>query len=124
MKKCPRRKRKSPGRKASKWYDLEEDWDLIEASFVTQYGIRLIETEMDWKEFTVLLYGLMPETPLGQIIKIRTEEDPDILKHFSEEEHRIRNDWRNRHSVIKEMTEEEKAEAAKKVQEIFAKAFG
>ncbi len=76
---------------------------------------------MSWSEFCTLLAGIMPKTPLGQVVSIRSEEDKDILKHFTPEQHKIRNDWRNRQVV--EMSEEEKKEKIKELQEIFAKAF-
>lgn len=79
---------------------------------------------MDWKEFTVLLSGIMPETPLGKIVAIRCEENKDILKNFSPEENRIRNDWRSRHSLIEEMTEVEMEKAVSSLQETIARAFG
>lgn len=66
----------------------------------------------------------MPETPLGQIVSIRSEEDKDMLKHFTKEQHKIRNDWRNRVNPIRDMSNEEKEEEIRKVQEIFEKAFG
>lgn len=104
-----------------------DDWDLIEASFTTQYGIRLrSETDMSWAEFCTLLAGIMPKTPLGQIVSIRSEENKDMLKNFTHEQHEIRNKWRNRQ--LKEyddsMTDEEKAEKIKEIENIFAKAFG
>lgn len=77
---------------------------------------------MPWDEFTSLLSGIMPNTPLGQVVSIRSEEDKEKLKHFNKEQHGIRNKWRNRHA--KEMTENEKIQAIKEVQNIFAKAFG
>ncbi len=101
-----------------------DDFDLIEASFAMQYGIRLRNDDMSWSEFCTLLTGIMPETPLGQIVSIRSEEDKDMLKNFTKEQHKIRNDWRNRNSSIKNMSDEEKEEEIRKVQEIFAKAFG
>lgn len=111
--------------KENKWYDIFEDWDLIEASFAMQYGIRLRhEADMSWSEFCTLLIGIMPETPLGQIVSIRSEEDKEILKNFTTDQHRIRNEWRNRVNPIRDMPEEEKEERTKKLQEIFAKAFG
>lgn len=83
----------------NRWYDLYEDWDLIDASFAAQYGIRLrAETEMSWGEFCTLLSGLMPETPLGQIVCIRSESNKDILKNFTPDQHQIRNEWR-KHQV-------------------------
>lgn len=82
---------------SNKWYDLYEDWHLIESSFTKQYGIRLrADTEMTWDEFSTLLAGIMPETPLGQIISIRSEDDPDVLKEFNNEQKRIRNEWHSR----------------------------
>lgn len=51
---------------------------------------------MSWGEFTTLLSGIMPETPLGQIISIRSEDDPDTLKNFNKEQNRIRNEWHSR----------------------------
>lgn len=79
---------------------------------------------MSWSEFSTLLAGIMPETPLGQIVSIRSEEDKDMLKNFTKEQHKIRNDWRNRVNPIRNMSDEEKEEEIRKVQEIFAKAFG
>lgn len=89
-----------------------------------QYGIRLRNDDMNWNEFCTLLTGIMPKTPLGEIVSIRCEEDKDVLKNFTPEQHKIRNEWRNRVNPIRDMSDEEKEEEIKKVQEIFAKAFG
>ncbi len=121
MKKRHRKQRKIP---ENKWYDLFEDFDLIEASFAMQYNIRLRNDDMTWSEFSALLKGIMPKTPLGQIVSIRSEENKEVLKNFTKEQHKIRNDWRNRNNPIKDMSNEEKEEEIKKVQEIFSKAFG
>ncbi|MDU5211470.1 MAG: Gp15 family bacteriophage protein [Clostridium sp.] len=97
----------------------------MEASFAMQYGIRLRnEPDMSWGEFQTLLIGIMPKTPLGQIVSIRSEEDKEMLKNFTKEQHRIRNEWRNRVNPIRDMSDSDKEEEIKKVQEIFAKAFG
>lgn len=79
---------------------------------------------MTWSEFCVLLGGIMPKTPLGQIVSIRSEEDKDMLKNFTPEQHKIRNDWREKNSPIQHMTEEEQRQAVRGIQEAFAKAFG
>lgn len=90
-----------------------------------QYNIRLRnEEDMSWDEFQTLLIGIMPKTPLGQIVGIRSEEDKEILKNFTKEQHKIRNDWRSRNNPVRDMSEEEKEAELRKVQEIFAKAFG
>lgn len=103
-----------------------DDWGLIEASFTAQYGIRLRnEPDMPWTEFCTLLAGIMPKTPLGQVVQIRSEENKDILKNFTPEQHRIRNEWRNRQmeEYNKSMTDEEKKKKIEELQQIFAKAF-
>lgn len=41
---------------------------------------------MSWGEFSTLLAGIMPETPLGQIVSIRSEDDKETLKHFTPEQ--------------------------------------
>ncbi len=80
-----------------KWYDLIEDYELIEASFAQQYGIRLrYEDDMQWEEFCSLLAGLNEKTPLGRMVNIRCEDDPDMLKAFTPEMRRIRAKWRSR----------------------------
>ncbi|MCR1821807.1 MULTISPECIES: bacteriophage Gp15 family protein [Terrisporobacter] len=109
----------------NKWYDLFEDWELIEASFLTQYGIRLrLVDDMSWNEFCTLLSGIMTKTPLGQIVSIRAEEDKDILNNFTEDQHKIRNEWRNRNNTTIEMTDEEKAQKIKEFEQMMASMFG
>lgn len=79
------------------WYDMQEDWPLIEASFFKQYGIRLRSVhDMPYSEFCSYLSGLMPDTPLGNIVKIRSEDDKEVLKHFTPEQKRIRSEWQRR----------------------------
>lgn len=51
---------------------------------------------MKWDEFRDLLVGISPDTALGRIVSIRSEDDADILKHFTPDQHRIRNEWRQR----------------------------
>lgn len=79
------------------YYDIIDDWPLIEASFFKQYGIRLRQiNDMPWDEFCSYLSGIMPDTPLGNVVQIRSEEDKEILKNFTPEQKRIRSEWRNR----------------------------
>ncbi|MGM0215465.1 hypothetical protein IGI42_003059 [Enterococcus sp. AZ109] len=60
---------------------------------------------MKWKEFKALISGLDSETPLGRIVQIRSEDDPQMLEHFSSGQHRIRNEWRLRLSKEKNQDE-------------------
>ncbi len=55
---------------------------------------------MSWHEFCTLLSGLLPDTPLGKIVSIRAEKDPKVLKNFTKEQKKIRNDWQ-RHKMQK-----------------------
>lgn len=116
---------KKEGFNLNKWYDIFYDWDLIEASFTAQYGIRLrTESDMSWGEFITLLAGIMPDTPLGQVISIRSETDRDVIKHFTKEQHRIRNEWRNRQfSRIADMDKKAVEKQIRMMQDAFKQAF-
>lgn len=38
----------------------------------------------------------MEDTPLGRIVAIRLEDDPEVLQRYTPEQRRIRNAWRQR----------------------------
>lgn len=80
------------------WYDFYDDFPLIEASITAQYGIRLRKEydDITWGEVKNLIKGLGPETPLGNVISIRSENDKNILKKFTPSQHKIRNDWKKK----------------------------
>lgn len=72
-----------------------------------------------------MLAGIMPETPLGQIITIRSENDKETLKHFNSEQHKIRNDWKKRQmKQILTASKADKEKIMKEVQNLFKQAFG
>lgn len=48
---------------------------------------------MPWIEFKQMLAGIAPDTALGRVVAIRSETDEEILKHFTREQNRIRNEW-------------------------------
>ena len=83
---------------------MVDDYDLIEASFLSQYGIRLKVSELQYDEFLNLTSCLMPDSPLGQIVAIRSEKDQEIISNFNETQKKIYNDWKNRN---KENSEQE-----------------
>ncbi|MGG1878259.1 Gp15 family bacteriophage protein [Paenibacillus cisolokensis] len=114
-----------PSKRPEQWYDIYEDWGLIESSIAMQYGIRLrAEPDMTWDEFCTLLAGIMPETPLGQIVQIRSENDREKLKNFTPEQRRIRQEWRSRGLKQDKWTEEEARKAVQEFQLIVKQAFG
>ena len=93
------------------YYDLFNDWSLIVSSFQTQYGIRL-STElptMGWSEFSYLLVGLSGDTPLGRIVAIRAENDPEAVRNMTASQKQIRNEWRRKMAMQKPKEEVEKA---------------
>ncbi|WP_249806065.1 Gp15 family bacteriophage protein [Copranaerobaculum intestinale] len=103
-----------------------DDWDLIEASFAMQYpGKNLYDESMDWVQFSALLAGIMPETPLGQIVSIRSEEDPRVLKSFTAEQHQIRNNWREkkRQEQLDKLTSTDMEKQIVDLQNMMAHAF-
>lgn len=82
--------------KNDNYYDLIDDYDIIESSFIKQYGIRLRSVELETDEFLNLLSGLMGDTPLGLIVQIRSETDPEVIDSFTPEQKRIRSEWINK----------------------------
>ena len=101
------------------FYDLIDDFDLIESSFAQQYGIRLrmeIDT-MKWGEFSSLLSGLNGDTPLGNIVRIRSEKDPKVIKNLTENEKRIRSKWLNKNA--KEISHEDYQQAMESIKNMF-----
>lgn len=77
---------------------------------------------MKWDEFKALLVGIGPETPLGRIVSVRSEEDKDILKHFTKEQLKIRSDWRRR--AAKQVSEEEMNLTLEQLKKVFTNMAG
>ena len=91
--------------KTEVWYDLAEDYPLIEASFLEQYGIRLNEVDMSWREFSDLVACLSADTALGRVVAIRSEDDAEILKTFTKGQKEIREEWRKNHRKVQSKEE-------------------
>ncbi len=107
------------------YYDIFDDWELIEASFLKQYGIRLrTENDMLYPEFCSLLSGIMHDTPLGQIVSIRAEKNPEVIRNFSDEQKRIRSEWMSRKCKKLKGNTSEYIAYWQKQQAAFKAAFG
>lgn len=103
------------------WYDLREDWALVESSIAKQYGIRLRnQSDMTWSEFCTLLVGLMPDTPLGNIVSIRSEKNTE---GFSPEQKRIQRDWQLRQAGQQLNNEEKLKQDMLDLDRMFANMF-
>lgn len=101
------------------WYDFEEDWELIASSLKTQYGysIRKEINNMSWAELSSDISGLMSDTPLGNIVQIRSENDKEKLKYFTQEQKNIR--WKYRTKMAKKIDKEEYKKVIADFQKIF-----
>lgn len=101
-----------------------DDWPLIEASFASQYGIRIErEQDMSYQEFINLINGLLSESPLGKVVSIRAESDRDRLKTFTSLEHQVRNEWRSKceNKYVSSMSKEEQEFSLKALRDAFRK---
>ena len=107
------------------YYDLFEDWDLIISSFLSQYGLRILTKEFEtvsWDEFKSLLAGLSPDTALGRVVAIRSETDKEVIKHFTTDQRRIYDAWRDRKAD--NMTEKNYDREMAALEQIMAQMFG
>lgn len=77
---------------------------------------------MGWEEFRALLGGIGPDTPLGRVVAIRAEQDEEVLKHFTLEQHKVRDDWMLRHA--KQMSEDEYMRGMQSIWNAFAGMAG
>lgn len=101
------------------WYDMEDDWELIASSLKTQYGysIRKEINDMNWAELSSDISGLMADTPLGNIVQIRSEDDKEKLKYFTQEQKNIR--WKYRMKIAQNVDKEEYKKVIAEFQQVF-----
>jgi len=66
--------------KVERVFDYKNDSELIYASFAQQYGIRLINEQMHWIEFSTLFKNLGEDTAFRQVVRIRTMKANDVPK--------------------------------------------
>ena len=106
------------------WYDLDDDWELIASSLKKQYGysIRKEIDNMDWAELCSDISGLMHDTPLGNIVEIRSEDDKERLKNFTQEQKNIR--WKYRMKMAQNVDKEEYKKVITDLQKMFKEMAG
>lgn len=63
----------------------------------------------------------MEDTPLGQIVNIRSETDREKIKNMTREQKRIRDSWRSRN--VRSVSQMDGEETVKHVQQMLAAAF-
>ena len=77
---------------------------------------------MKWDEFCALLSGLSADSPLGRIVRIRAENDPEILEKFTPHQRKIRSEWRNK-AVLK-VSEKSRDEVLENLKNFFISIGG
>jgi len=84
------------------WYDLEHDRVLIEQSIAKQYGVLPSDQDsLSFADWSKLVGGLMEDTPLGRVVSIRSESDPDVIRRFTPDQKRIRSEWARHRNTAK-----------------------
>lgn len=98
---------------------MEDDWELIASSLKTQYGysIRKEINDMSWAELSSDISGLMADTPLGNIVQIRSEDDKEKLKYFTQDQKNIR--WKYRMKIAQNVDKEEYKKVIAEFQQLF-----
>lgn len=111
---------------AERWYDFYDDWDLIEASLFQQYGLRIRKElhDISWDEFCTHVSGLLPDTPLGKIVTIRSETDKNVLKNYTPQMRAIRSKWTNKMAQEKLKDVEHLDQEFDAWETVLAKMFG
>lgn len=79
---------------------------------------------MPWTEFISLISGLMPDTPLGQIVTIRSETDPKVIKKFNPDQKRIHREWRTKQAQEKLNNPEKMSQELEAFTRSLARMFG
>nr|DAQ65721.1 MAG TPA: hypothetical protein [Caudoviricetes sp.] len=104
-----------------------DDWKLVEASLAQQYGLRIRKEikNLTWGELSSYIEGINSDTPLGQIISIRSENDRDKLKNFTQEQHKIRNEYRSKmNKKVSKISEKEFKEQLEGMKQAFIAIAG
>lgn len=58
-----------------------------------QYGIRLEREDLPYAEYRRLLSGIMYNTPLGEVVRVRAETDMKTIREMTAQEKKIRSEW-------------------------------
>ena len=84
------------------YYDLYDDYDMIDAEFRKVHHITLAEAITDenstWPLFTSQLSGLGENSYFYYVVSIRSEKDPVKISKFKPSERKMWLDWRKKHN--------------------------
>lgn len=93
------------------YYDLYDDWDIINVDLKKEYNGRglneiLLNEKIKWSEFSTMISNLSYHSGLANLVRIRSEKDPVKIKQFNSYERKIYLDWKNKRN--KNITPEQK----------------
>ena len=77
---------------------------------------------MSWDEFRSLLAGIAPETALGRVVAIRSDTDENVIEHFTRDQKRIYDEWRDQKA--KTMSDQKYEKAMANMEMMFAAMCG
>jgi hypothetical protein len=100
---------------------------LIEQSIAKQYGILpTAQSDLPYSEWAELVGGLMDDTPLGRVVQVRDEDDPDVIKRFGPWELRIRAEWQDfkAKKIMRETSPEDLRKQMAGLEQMLACVFG
>lgn len=106
---------------------MENDALLIEQSIAKQYGVLpAAQADLSWQDWNKLVSGLMDDTPLGRVVAVRSEQDPDVVKHFSPWQKTIRAEWNafRAQKLLENRTEQDLKTEMAGLERMLARAFG
>ena len=102
---------------------MEYDKVLIEQSIAKQYGVvPSKQGDLHYSDWSKMVSGLMEDTPLGRIVSIRSEKDSDVIRKFTPEQKRIRNEWMN-FRLQQQTNENDIKQSMKNLQAMLASMF-
>lgn len=99
---------------------------LIEQSIATQYGILpALQGDLPYPEWAKLVGGLMDDTPLGRVVAVRAEQDPQIIAKMGPWQKRIRSEWqRFLAGKARKQDSEDLRQQMRGLEAMIARAFG
>lgn len=104
---------------------MDYDAVLIEQSIAKQYHVLPSEQrELSYCDWAKLVSGLMHDTPLGQVVALRSEDDPEILKHMTAEQRAVRREWFAFQNANRQYSLQDMRKQSEQLEKMIASLFG
>ena len=98
---------------------------MIEQPIAKQYHILPSEQgDLSYSDWSKLVSGLMHDTPLGQVVTIRSEDDKDVLKKTTPEQRAIRSEWIAFRTSHMQYSAEDMRRQSEQLEKMIASLFG